>query len=334
MSEPGSHAESKWIDDLTSDTAVGKAARRALDSRLSHVRQTLRQAGQWGPDSEPIHHLRVATRRASAALDAFGDMLPRKIDRRTRRTLKQLRRAAGGARDADVFLEGVRGWAVHRSPAARPGLHFLLGHAFSRRQAAQATFAAAIENVTDGLDDLFSDVAGRVHGGKKETLKDRARPIMSDLLDEFSTSAGGNLEDSTKLHRVRIIAKRLRYALELFIVCFPPPVRDQIYPHVEQVQELLGQANDSSRAISGLDDLLKAVRENQPSLWDLVRGGIEELRTHHQQRLRDSRNAFADWWRKWNAMKPEIALGLSATHENPDLPTIAPSASPLPSGSK
>lgn len=334
MSEPGSHAESKWIDDLTSETTVGKAARRALDSRLSHVRQTLRQAGHWGPDSEPVHHLRVATRRASAALDAFGDMLPRKIERRTRKTLKHLRRAAGGARDADVFLEGVRGWAVHRSPAARPGLHFLLGHSFSRRQAAQATFAAAIENVTDGLDDLFSDVAGRVRGGKKETLTDRAVPIMSDLLEELSTSAGGNLEDHTKLHRVRIIAKRLRYALELFIDCFPPSAREQIYPHVEQVQEILGQANDSSRAISGLDDLLKAVRENQPSLWDLVRGGIEELRTHHQQRLRDSRNAFADWWRKWNAMKPETALGLTTAYATSDAPTVATSPSPTPSGTK
>ena len=57
----------------------------------------------------------------------------------------------------------------------------------------------------------------------------------------------------------RIVGKRLRYALELFIDCFPPTARAQVYPRVEAVQDLLGSANDSYRATQHLDALLGAV---------------------------------------------------------------------------
>jgi CHAD domain-containing protein len=46
-------------------------------------------------------------------------------------------------------------------------------------------------------------------------------------------------------HRVRILGKRLRYAMEIFADCFPPEFNEQYYPTVEEMQEILGRANDS-----------------------------------------------------------------------------------------
>src|SRR5438874_6648593 len=110
----------KWVSGLTAETAVGKAARKALALRFEALADALKPAAAWGVDPEPVHKLRVAARRASAALDTFADLLPGKLYRRTRKAVKRLRRSAGAARDTDVFLDTLRGWSVHQSPAARP----------------------------------------------------------------------------------------------------------------------------------------------------------------------------------------------------------------------
>jgi hypothetical protein len=98
-----------------------------------------------------------------------------------------------------------------------------------------------------------------------------------------------------------------------------------VYPRVEAVQDVLGLANDSYQASKAFDALLDAVRRTQPGLWDLVRGGIEELRSHHQQRLRDQRAAFMDWWRQWQALRPEALFAAVMTRAS-SAPTVAPSA--------
>ncbi len=316
MTDAQPDAGGKKVDGLTADMPVGKAARRIIAARLAAVRQALPDAAEWGPDPEPVHRLRVASRRASAALDVFADLLPGRTYRRSRRALKRLRRAAGAARDADVFMDGVRIWAVHQSPANRPGLHFLLGDLFARRQHAQVGLAAVVKRWQAGIIDRFDDLQEKVRSGKRESLGDRAVPVMAGLLDDLMSAAAADLDDYTQLHCVRIVAKRLRYALELFIDCYPLAIREQVYPRVEAVQDILGQANDSYQAAQQLDGLLETLGSTQPALRDLARGGIEALRAHHRQRVRDQRAAFGDWWRTWQSLQPETLLSCVGTLVN------------------
>jgi CHAD domain-containing protein len=327
MNDARSPSDGKWVDGLTAATPAGKAARRAVAARLAAVRDALGPAAAWGPDPEPVHRLRVATRRAAAALDTFADLLPGKPARRARKTLKRLRRAAGAARDADVFLDGIRGWSVHQSPAVRPGLHFLLGHALAARQAAQVELAAAIEAASADSALPIEDLRRKERGGRKETLGERAAPTVAGLVDDLTAAAGRLPDTADGLHEVRIAAKRLRYSMELFMDCLPPAVREQVYPRVEAVQDVLGEANDCHTATLRLDRLLDAVRQSQPGLWDLVRGGIEEFRVHVGQRLREQRWAFADWWRRWQALRPDqIAAGVTP----PASSAAAAAARPVP----
>src|SRR5438874_9864732 len=100
MNDRQAHGDGKWVDGLTAETPVGKAARRVLVARLAAVREALVPATKWGPNPESVHRLRVASRRAAAVLDAFADLLPGKSRRKARKALKGLRRAAGSARDA------------------------------------------------------------------------------------------------------------------------------------------------------------------------------------------------------------------------------------------
>src|SRR5438874_1912100 len=97
-------ADGKWIPGLTSDTPVVEAARLVLSVRLDVVGHFLPLATQHADDDvEHVHHLRVATRRTAAALRLFRDCLPAKRAKEARKRLKRIRRAAGEARDWDVF---------------------------------------------------------------------------------------------------------------------------------------------------------------------------------------------------------------------------------------
>jgi CHAD domain-containing protein len=323
MTDAQPDAGGKRMTGLTAETPVGKAARRIIAARLAVVRAALPAAGAWGPDPEPVHHLRVASRRASAALDVFADLLPGRTFRRARKALKRLRRAAGAARDSDVFIDSVRTWAVHQSPADRPGLHFLLGHVFAQRQDAQADLAAVVGRWQAGVIDRLDDVADKARSGKRESLGHWAVPVLAGLIDDLTAAASADLDDYVQLHRVRILGKRLRYALELFIDCFPPAVREQVCPRVEAMQDILGQANDSYQATQRLDGLLDILGSTQSGLRDLARGGIEALRAYHRQRVREQRKVFGDWWRTWQSVRPESLLSAVSP---PAKPVAAPPA--------
>src|SRR4051794_26879081 len=101
-------ADGKWIPGLLPKTPLDEAARRALAVRLEVVAHFLPLA-LAGPDTaiEHAHQLRVGTRRAVAALDIFAVCLPERLYRKARRRLRRIRRAAGAARDWDVFLAGL-----------------------------------------------------------------------------------------------------------------------------------------------------------------------------------------------------------------------------------
>lgn len=61
-------------------------------------------------DVEPVHDMRVATRRLRAALEVFEPCFPRKRHRKALKKVKSLADALGERRDADVeiaLLEGL-----------------------------------------------------------------------------------------------------------------------------------------------------------------------------------------------------------------------------------
>src|SRR5271163_1577748 len=98
-------AENKWIEGLRPDTQLSVAGQQVLRLRLNVVGLVLPLAVQEADgDLEHVHRLRVATRRADAALSIFRSTLSEKAFHDAHRRLRRLRRAAGMARDWDVFL--------------------------------------------------------------------------------------------------------------------------------------------------------------------------------------------------------------------------------------
>lgn len=306
-------AEGKWISDLKPDSPVEAAARHVLFVRLQVVKDYLpRAALESDDDIEHVHQLRVGTRRADAALRIFADWLPKKIQRKARRRLKKIRRAAGAARDWDVFLADLMEREQRADAKHRGGLDFLIGYSLGQRGAAHADLETVYHKKGPTFETFLVRTIEAIRPPNGNSvpaiLVDLARPILFERLKELEQAALGDLDDYAQLHQVRIAGKRLRYAMEVFADCFDPEFRDTLYPRIEQLQEILGRANDSHVAAERLIDLREHLHATCSTSWPRLQPGFEQLLRSHQRRLPQERRRFLHWWSQWHPTGSEAVM--------------------------
>ena len=94
---------------------------RCLAQHLQALIQEIEGVKSGDEDIEYIHRMRVASRRLRSAFPLFSDCLPQKKQLTWLKQIKQVTRALGEARDADVQIERLQGFAseltlrLHRS---------------------------------------------------------------------------------------------------------------------------------------------------------------------------------------------------------------------------
>jgi CHAD domain-containing protein len=304
--------DSKWIQDLTAATPVAEAAKRVLELRFGAVRHYLPRALR-APDQdvEHVHQLRVATRRARAALDIFADCLPKSSFRTAKKQLRKIRRAAGEARDWDVFLATLTGSGARWGARQLPGRDLLIGHALTRRRAAQVELERLGEDYPGRFEEVQAEVLAAVESNSEQSVLKVAEPWLARLLHELAQALAGDLDDPRHLHQVRIVGKRLRYALEVFAGCLSPSVREQLYPAVEEMQDILGVANDSQVACTRLEEVAVLLNQLPARFAKRFQPGVAALRLFHEQRLRKQRGDFMRWRERWRRLGGMTALTAS-----------------------
>lgn len=301
----------KWISDLTPDTAVPDAAHRVFSVRLEVVRDQLGFAlKEPEKDAEYVHQLRVGTRRARAALDIFACCLDEKDFRKARKFLRRLRQAAGNARDWDVFILELNQQIPPKNRRNVAGFDFLLGYAQGQRHAAQRELEESMPDYPFTFDHFLADLLHTVDKAEPEvkTFVELARPTLSDRLRGLDLAAAQDLEDYDNLHQVRIAGKRLRYAMEVFADCFATEFREKYYTMVEEMQEILGAANDSHIAAQRLASLSESISSTMPKLWKRYKAAFEHLRRYHEKRLPVEQQRFTEWWQAWRSSGGESGL--------------------------
>ncbi len=322
-------ADGKWIDGLGPGTPVAEAARYVLAVRFMVVRTALPLAVHDADrDVEHVHRLRVATRRAAAALRIFHRWLPERVARKSRRGLRGVRRAAGEARDWDVFamelLERRRKLVGVGSRREQTGIDFLIGYAAGQRDAAQGHLVEAGQRYGPRLGERFDDAIEAVRDphdpDRPRALGELGRVLLLELLRELEQAADQDLDDYEHLHQVRILGKQLRYAMEVVAGCFPAEFREVVYPRVEEMQEALGRANDSHVAAERLAALRERMRLKWPVDAKRYEPGLDALLSLHRQRLPQERKTFLAWWDRWRASDGPLLRKLLA----PDTPAGRP----------
>jgi CHAD domain-containing protein len=101
------------------------AAGRVIEVRAAEVFDHAEGVLDIG-DIEPLHDMRVATRRLRAALEVFAPCFPAKRHRKALKRVKALADALGERRDRDVAIEFLAGFADDAPEADRAALAALI----------------------------------------------------------------------------------------------------------------------------------------------------------------------------------------------------------------
>ena len=166
--------------------------------------------------------MRVGTRRLRSDLATFDALLDHGRIDLVREDLKWLGRQVGAVRDTDVLAQRLRRRGAELSDADQPAVAMLLRRLGSEGESARC---AMLEALGDARYLRLLDSLVELAGNPPVTQKAAAHgPEIGDLalrpvrhawrsLARAAARIGADSQDA-ELHRVRILAKRCRYAAE------------------------------------------------------------------------------------------------------------------------
>lgn len=200
-------------------------------------------------DPEYLHQMRVALRRLRTAFEVFEDVLPEPVAAELLEELRWLRRALGGARDWDVFIEGT----LRPSLAQRPrhaGLRGLRAACEEQSAGARGTAQRALESRR--YYALMRALRSLSYGDSPLPAAVRPPPLPRHALEAIAALIGRARKhgrrlmrlDAAELHRLRKTVRRLRYGLLFFAPLLPGRRARSLAGAVEALQETLGGLND------------------------------------------------------------------------------------------
>lgn len=278
--------ETACLDAASVRGLAGQTIRRRLDAVWHEL-----HVNRGDPcDRDGIHRLRVATRRAIAAIDAFADLLPERGRRWFRRRLRDLRRAAGEARDLDVLAERI---SSESSPGSGgPARRRLAAMLARRRPEACEPVLAQRDRLTEAdwpvrAERLIDRIA---RGGKEPAFARYCRRRLKRTVRRFFDRADHATGRRADLHRLRIDGKRLRYALEIFAPVIPDGQRAKCQKTLEALQECLGRYTDHTSAAERL------------RRWSARHGVAEDrrllawLQRSEDEAADEACRGFVSWW--------------------------------------
>jgi CHAD domain-containing protein len=140
----------------------GRSAARVVDLRASEVLEHADGVLDLD-DIEPLHDMRVATRRLRAVLEIYAPCFPRKRHRKALKRVKRLADALGERRDRDVQLALLRKIEGEVAERDREALRALVETLRAERREANEALRPLLER--ERLDKLrgrlFPDRAAR-----------------------------------------------------------------------------------------------------------------------------------------------------------------------------
>ncbi|MBE2968014.1 CHAD domain-containing protein [Burkholderia cepacia] len=210
-------------------------------------------------DPEFVHQMRVALRRLRTLMRFF----PRFADRQWRDTLgvdmHWLAALLGTVRDWDVFAteslpaliaaDGGDGEWNGTLDAARAQC------VAARGELRQALHSARYARLTLGWLEWLGLLALPHAEDDAPSLRRHATKRVRRLFGHLYASPSLTSLDTAARHRVRIDAKRLRYALEFFASLASRRTRTETVKTLARVQSVLGEANDAIVALRHLEKL-------------------------------------------------------------------------------
>jgi CHAD domain-containing protein len=300
----------------------------ALNAEIAGVRAA--------KDIEPVHRMRVATRRFRSTLPLFASCFADEEIKEWNRAVREIGQALGEARDTDVKVDYLKSvLAELPDKTYQMGIHRLMVRLEQNRNVQQVKILKLLDKIEANgsilkISEKLGASAGPVEAGA---------PFSSGLYEIGYRSIENYRQDllafepvvdhpemKTELHQMRVAAKRLRYALEAFTPMYPAEL-NKFTKIVRTIQDQLGNLHDLDVWTSFLETY--RIEETQRTLdyygytWPVKRhwAGINYLSALFSDRRTEVYQEFHDSWGEWNKtgswnrLHQMIALPISLNQE-------------------
>jgi CHAD domain-containing protein len=273
-----------------------------------------KEALDWD-DPEGVHDMRVMSRRLRSAISDLKPYLRKASLPRLR--LKSIADSLGAVRDQDVALLALEELKAKAKEQAAEGIEMLAEERRRKREEARSALQEAIKR--SAIDEFrkefltklgaISIVPPRKSRGKRTNDEPLAFGRMGVEVIEAQLKELGAASrhiyfpfQIKELHEMRILAKGLRYAIELFAGCWGAEMVE-IAKEVSLLQTSLGELHDCDVWIESLGARLKQTGRKDKINEETARlreGAAWLLRHFARERMEHYRDALARW-QQWEA---------------------------------
>lgn len=271
-----SMAKTRDITTLDCEANAVEQAAAVLHFRFSEILE-FRAAVLDSKNIEAVHDMRVAARRLRSALRDFALLMRKKPLKKIKKDLKIIADRLGAARDADVAIHALGKLRTKVKDAAiKKEIGKLIEERRKAREEAQIDLAEMLAaNRIEDLRTRFNEAIAKAAHPKKSaefvSFSEAGRGIIGTSLDEFGKLSRNIYQplNDAPLHKLRIAAKRLRYATELFAAC-----RGEHFTafadEIADMQSFLGEVHDADARLENLSARLLDSRddnERRTNIW-------------------------------------------------------------------
>ncbi len=261
---------------------------------LSHV------ALNW-KDPEGVHSMRVASRRLRSATRDFVPFVNKRGLASTLKQIKNIADALGKVRDQDVAILALTKLSTQTPANVSVALKELIDarkviRRSARRNLKKILFKEELKKLRVDFEAAIARATtSRKPGIKAEiSYRNMARAVIRDRLKELEKLSNNLYKpfEVEPLHEMRIAAKRLRYAIELFQQCCDPSVAS-IAKSAAHLQSALGTVHDCDVWIDSFGkEIIKAKKmkeHDQSEAFSWLMSHFIEVRDGNLQ------EAFSHW---------------------------------------
>jgi len=307
---PAGGYSSKLKIPLNRGLPAAEAVKRIHRSLLAAVETNI-PGTRADIDSEFLHDLRVAVRRARSALTQVKGVLDPGMVAHFREELGWVGRITGPVRDLDVYLLEYEKYRASLPPAMRDDLGPLLGFLCEHKASAHGALCAELESERfqrlmhdwhymaehgsePGLETPDADTAIEVVASRRIwRLYRRVRREGRAITPESPPEA---------LHELRKSCKKLRYIIEFFRELFPDNEVGQLIKALKRLLDNLGEYQDLEVHAEHLRDYARQMHQEGGATVEtlLAMGGLVADLLRRQELARE---AFAKRFTRFDSRK-------------------------------
>lgn len=290
--------------------------RLVLRAQVNAMCRHREKAINW-KDPEGVHDMRVLSRRLRSAINDFKPYFRKGSLPRPK--LRAVADALGAVRDEDVALMALQELKSQAKGVAAEGIRLLIAeHQGQRKQSRAALKAAIQDSASDNLRREFLAKLQRItiatppkNTGPETTessicFRELGVLVIKERVVDFIAASTCLFHpyQIKKLHNLRILAKRLRYSMELFARCDDEEL-EVMARDVARMQAALGELHDCDVWIRDLGARLKRLSRKaavEPNDGKLRAGATWLLKHFATERMEHYREALG-LWDEWQAEK-------------------------------